>query len=523
MNRSFTIIFLIVSSLFSACQSSNSANQVDNSPPVNVETFPVPASEINLAKPLEISKNPKDVALCEKVNQIIEKSELANARWGVIAISLKDGRIVCGRDERKLFNPASIQKVLTAIVALDKLGADYRWKTSVYAAKPIENETVDGDLTIYGGGAPDFNDAGLENLAAQLQAKGLKQVKGNIVGDESYFKGDNLGDGWTWNDVQWYYGAEASALSFKENELDVYMQDGKPVSSNDLAQIENALQPKQPDKIEGFGIKRGLEDNQIYVWGNGEKASGRMSVANPTRWIAKLFRAALEKKGIVVQGEVKSVNWRSKDKLNVEASVELAAVESKTLGEVIIRMNKHSANIYGELILRTLGKNFGDSAPDEIKQLQDVRGDDAAGTAVIKKFLKENKVSTDEIQIHDGSGLSRLDFITPEAFGRALIYAAQSKFADVFINSLPIAGTDGTLGGRLSRVKGKIIAKTGSVTFVNSLAGYAMSEDNEVLTFAIIGNNITKKSDVSHIVDAIAASLVEKSSEKKPDKEEKPK
>jgi len=523
MNKSLLIFVLVISLFSSACHSPNSANQTENSQPTNVESFSVPDSKVNLAKPLEISKNPKDVALCEKINQTIESSEFANARWGVIAISLKDGRIVCGRDERKLFNPASIQKVLTAIVALDKLGADYRWKTSIYAAKQIENGTLDSDLTIYGRGAPDFDENGLENLAAQLQAKGLKRIKGNIVGDESYFKGDNLGDGWTWNDVQWYYGAEASALSFKENELDVYMQDGKPIASSDFAQIESDLQPKQTDKIESYGIKRGLADNQIYVWGNGEKASGRMSVSHPPRWTAKLLKDALEKKGIVVEGDVKSVNWQSKDKLNVERNVELASVESKTLGEIIQRMNKNSVNIYAELILRTLGKNFGDSAPDEIKQLQDVRGDDSAGTAVVKKFLKENKVLTDEIQIHDGSGLSRLDFVTPEAFGRALIYAAQSKFADVFTSSLPIAGTDGTLSGRLGKVKGKILAKTGSIAFVNSLTGYAQTTENEVLTFAIISNNVTRKTDGSNIVDAIAADLVEQSSEKKTEKEEKPK
>ena len=522
MNRSFSTIFLIISLLFCACRSSNTANQAENSTPSNVETFPVPVSDINLAKPLEISKNPKDVAVCEKINQIIEQSELANARWGVIAISLKDGRIVCGRDERKLFNPASIEKTLTAIVALDKLGADYRWKTSVYASKPIENETLDGDLTIYGRGAPDFDEEGLENLAAQLQARGLKRVKGNIIGDESYFKGDSLGDGWTWNDVQWYYGAEASALSYKENELDVYTQDGKPVSSNDLAQIENALQPKPADKIESYGIKRGLADNQIYVWGYGDKSSGRMSVANPPRWIAKLLKDALEKKGITVEGNVKSVNWQSKDKLNVETNVELAAVESKPLGEVIVRMNKHSVNLYAELLLRTLGKNFGDTAPDEIKQLQDVRGDDAAGTSVIKKFLRENKVLTDDIQIHDGSGLSRLDFVTPEAFGRALIYAAQSKFSDVFINSLPIAGTDGTLGGRLGKVKGKVMAKTGTIAFVNSLTGYALTNEGEVLTFAVISNNVMKKSG-PNVIDAITINLVEQSSGENGDKKEKQK
>ncbi len=520
MNKSFLIAALTIF-LLSACLSSNSGNQTEDSQMPNEESSSIPVSDINLAKPLEISKNPKDAALCEKINRTIENSELANARWGVMAISLKDGRIVCGRDERKLFNPASIQKILTAIVALDKLGADYRWRTSVYAAREIENGTVNGDLTIYGRGAPDFDNGGLENIITQLQAKGLKRITGSIVGDESYFKGDSLGDGWTWNDLQWYYGAEASALSFGGNEIDVYMQDGKPVASSDYAQIKNDLQPKQVDKVESYGIKRGLADNQIYIWGSGEKASGRMSAANPARWTAKLFKDALEKKGITVEGDVKSVNWQSKDELNVETSVELASAESATLAEIVNKMNKRSVNLYAELLLRTIGKKFGDSAPAEIKQLQEVRGDDAAGTSVIVKFLRENKVLTDEIQIHDGSGLSRLDFVTPEAFGRALIYAAQSKFADVFTNSLPIAGTDGTLGGRLGKVKGKIYAKTGTISFVNSLAGYALAANGEVLTFAIISNNVTKKADGANIIDAIALKLVESSDGENGDKKEK--
>ena len=509
MNKAILILGLLSFALLPACFSSGNSNQVENSQPTNEETFSIPSSNINLAQPLIISKQPEDVALCEKINRIIEQSDLANARWGVIAVSLKDGRIVCGRDERKLFNPASIQKVLTAVVAFDKLGAEFRWRTSVYAAKAIENGILSGDLTIYGRGAPDFDGDSLENLVAQLQAKGLKQIKGNIVGDESYFTGDGFGDGWTWNDLQWYYGAEASALTYKQNEADVYMQNGAPVASSDYLQIQNDLQPRQADKSEGFGIKRGLGDNQIYIWGNGDKASGRMAVHNPTLWTAKTLKETLEKRGITVEGAAQSVDWKAKNKLIVENAVELAAVESVTLAEIVQRMNKRSVNIYAELLLRTLGKMFGEFAPDEIRQMQEVRGDNAAGTAVIKKFLRENKVAVDEIQIHDGSGLSRLNFVTPEAFARALVYAAQSKFSDVLINSLPIAATDGTLGGRLGKAKGKIYAKTGSITFVNSLAGYAQTPENEILTFAVISNNVTKKSGGANVVDAIAASLTE--------------
>lgn len=506
----FLAAFLFSFTVMSACFS-----RVENKPPEvsqdsNEIAFEIPAPNVNLAKPLEISRQPKDAALCDKINQTIEQSEFANARWGVLAVSLKDGRAVCERDARKLFNPASIEKTLTAIVALDKLGADFRFKTSVFAPKQIETDgTLDGDLTIYGRGAPDFDTEDLENLTNQLQAKGLRRITGNVIGDDSYFEGETLGDGWTWNDLQWYYGAEASALTFRENQAGVYMQDGKPIVSTDYLQLRGELQPKQDGETAAFGIERGLADNQIYIWGSGDKASGRVAVHNPALWTAKTFKEFLEKRGIIVGGEAKSVDWKTPDKLNVETAAELAAVDSKTLAEIVNRMNKHSVNLYGELILRTLGKKFGDTAPDESRQMQAVRGDDAAGAAVVKKWLTEKNVAADEIQIHDGSGLSRLDFVTPEAFVRALVFAAESNFADVFKDSLPIAATDGTLGGRLSKVKGKILAKTGSVTYVNSLTGYAQASDDEIFAFAIISNNVTRKSDSSRIIDQIAASFVD--------------
>ncbi len=510
----FLCTFLLFAVIFSACRSSESANQNSDISQSNAPSFDVPDSDINLAKPLIISQKAEDTALAKKIDETIEKSEFSNARWGVFVISLKDGRVVAARDAQKLFNPASIQKTLTSIVALDKLGADYRWKTSVYGASEIENGILDGDLTIYGRGAPDFDESGLENLAKQLQAKGLKQIKGSVVGDQSYFKGEDIGDGWTWNELQWHYGAEAGALTFKENKAEVYMKDGVPISSTDYLQISSELQPKQAGVTEAFGIKRGLADNQIYIWGNGDKASGRLAVHNAAMWAAKTFRELLQKKGIIVDGEAKSADWKSANRLTVENSVELAAVESVTLAEIVQRMNKRSINVYAELLLRSIGKNFGDSAPDESRQITEVRGDDSAGNAVIKKFLRENDVAANEIQIHDGSGLSRLNFVTPEAFGRALVYAAQSKFSDVFVGSLPIAATDGTLGGRLGKAKGKILAKTGSITFVNSLTGYAQSANGEIFAFAIISNNVTRKSDSSRTIDAIALSLTEEESEK---------
>ena len=520
------LLFSIVSLLsFSSCHWANQAKQNENPGEQNEQQYPdqttasfaIPPPDINLAKPLQLSTLPEDAALCGKINETIEKSEYANARWGVFVLSLKDGRIVCARDGRQLFNPASIQKTITSIVALDLLGADYRFKTSVFAANQIEPDgSLNGDLTIYGTGAPDFDGEALDNLISQLQAKGLKRVAGNVVGDDSYFEGINIGDGWTWNDLQWHYGAESSALSFKENQAAVYMDtDGKPKTSNDLLEIRGEIKPTQSGQTEAFGVQRGLDNNQTYVWGNGKKAYGRLSVHNPALLTAKTLKESLEKKGITVDGEFKSIGWQTEYKLEPANAVELAAVTSKPLGELVQRLNKNSVNLYGELLLRTIGKKFGDTAPDESREIQELRGDDSAGASVIKKWLREKNVAVEDIQIHDGSGLSRLDFVTPEAFARALVYAAKSNFGQVFAASLPIAGTDGTLGGRLWNVKGKIMAKTGTITFVNSLAGFAQATDSEVYAFSIIANNITRKKDATRIIDKIAQSFVDVNNKEK--------
>jgi D-alanyl-D-alanine carboxypeptidase/D-alanyl-D-alanine-endopeptidase (penicillin-binding protein 4) len=474
--------------------------------PAGQTNFEVLPPNINLTRPLEVSQRPEDVQLAKEIEQMIENSEFANARWGIFVVSLRDGRVLVAKEAQKLFNPASTQKILTSIVALDKLGADFRWETRIFSKSRIENGILNGDLILYGQGAPDLSDEGIENLANQLKAKGLTKIKGNIIGDESYFKGDNIGDGWTWNEIQWYYGAEASALSVNLNYVNVGLQNGKPQASNAVMQVSGEIKPAQD--LESVGVKRELGANQVYFYGEGKTLDVRIAVQNPALWAAKILKDTLQKKGVGVDGEAKSADWKSTEKFAPEATTELARVESKTLGEIVRKMNKDSVNLYAELILRTLGKRFGESAPDENPKMQKVRGDDAAGASVIKKWLTENNIATEEIKIHDGSGLSRLDLVTPEVLGRALIFAAQSKFADIFRNSLPVAGTDGTLRGRLGRASGKVVAKTGSIMYVNTLAGYAVNP-RETLAFVILCNNQTRRNDSLIVVDEIALKLTE--------------
>jgi serine-type D-Ala-D-Ala carboxypeptidase/endopeptidase (penicillin-binding protein 4) len=500
-NSRFKSLVLLPIVFITACfNQQTTQTQTPETPPTEVVSVPV--SNVKLADKLTISKLPEDVAIQNKISQTIDSSEFANARWGIIAISLKDGRIVAANDAQKLFNPASIQKTLTSMVGLDKLGGDFRWKTQILAEQNIENGTLNGDLILYGQGSPDFDDEALQNLFNQLQTKGLKRVKGKIIGDESYFKGDKIGDGWTWNELQWYYGAEASALTFNENQTNLSLQGGKLKVSDDFVTAKGEV--KSVQDIEAVGVKRELGENEVYVWGNANALDARISVSHPALWASKKLKEKLEKAGIAVEGEAVKSNW--KDNINREKFIELAKVESKTLAEIVRKMNKDSVNLFAELILRTLGKKFGSEAPDENPKFQKLRGDDSAGASVIVKWLKGNKLADEETKIHDGSGLSRLDFISPETFGRALVFANQAKFAEIFKNSLPIAGVDGTLRGRLRGEK--VAAKTGSMTYINSIAGYATSSKGESYAFAVVINNETRKADSTETIDSIIKTLL---------------
>src|SRR5437870_6348501 len=170
----------------------------------------------------------RNPTLAREIDRLIDESGLAQARWGVVVKSMADGRIVYSRNGDKLFTPASNMKIYTTSVALDLLGADYRWRTSVYADKqPDQNGVIEGDLILYGRGAPDLlsfrkgSVPSLADLADQLYQRGVRRVRGNVIGDDSHFRGNAYGDGWQWTDLQWYFGAEPSALTVDANAFEL--------------------------------------------------------------------------------------------------------------------------------------------------------------------------------------------------------------------------------------------------------------------------------------------------------------
>src|SRR5882724_10890320 len=222
--------------------------------------------------------------LARRINSAIDESELNTARWGIYVISMSDGSMLYERDGDKLFTPASNMKIYTTGVALDLLGVDYRWRTSVYAnSKPDASGHVSGDLILYGRGAPDLvasskdeNRGSLAKLADDLYARGVRSVTGNVIGDESYFRGDPLGDGWQWTDLQWYFGAEASALSINGNEVDINFVPASKAAGESTVRtsdtegyitVQNRMSAAADSSARStIGVHRGLSDNNIEVW-----------------------------------------------------------------------------------------------------------------------------------------------------------------------------------------------------------------------------------------------------------------
>ena len=470
----------------------------------------------------------KSATLAQSIEQAITASSFADARWGVYILSLKDGHVLYSRNGDKLFTPASNMKLYTTAVALDLLGGDYRWRTSVYADTPPDGGgTLKGNIVLYGRGAPDLvsetekeNTNSLSELANLIVQRGVKRITGNVIGDESYFRGEPIGDGWQWNDLQWYFGAEASALTINANQVDVSI--APPEKSAALPSFKTsdstgfvnlvpsmaAVKSGSPFKL---GIQRGLSDNQVRIWGefpSGSKGYGvQLAVHNPALWAARLFLEALKKRGIKIDGQAEARDWRvpAAERFDPAKSDELAFVTGKNLLEITKLTNKHSNNLYAELLLRTLGRERAPMIAEASSGRE--RGDEEAGEAIIRVWLAGNGVSTNGLAIHDGSGLSRLDLVTPEATARLLMAMWRASSGQQFRETLPVAATDGTLIGRLKGLEKQLSAKTGALTYDNSLSGYLLEKSGETLAFSIMCNDQTASGSSVRVIDEIAQIL----------------
>ncbi len=484
-------------------------------------------------QPVRVGSPTRTIAeLQTRVAQVLNKPELAAAMVGIKVTSLETGKVLFEENASKLLRPASNMKLYTVAAALDRLSPDYRFVTSVYAAaRPDAAGILHGDLTIYGRGDPSiaarFNSGdyfkGINDLASQIAATGLKRVEGDLVGDETYFTGPRYGAGWNWEDLQWWYGAEVSALTVNDNALDLSVKPGSAVGApavistgppDPLLAIVNRVVTGARGSRRELALHRGLGTDALEIQGtiplDDRGYTAGVGISHPGLLFVYLLRSSLAQRGVVFTGKSRTVpapayvNGTTIPKPN--GSIEIASMKSPPLSLIAAHTLKPSQNLYTELILRTLGRVVPPSpgSPDVIRTSEE------AGLEIVKTFLREAGVNTIGLALNDGSGLSRNDMITAEASVQLLTYMSRHRYASVFREALPIAGVDGTLRNRMkgTAAQNNVRAKTGSLSSASSLAGYVTTAGGENLVFSIMVNNYPVDMDARSLcIDPITVLL----------------
>jgi D-alanyl-D-alanine carboxypeptidase/D-alanyl-D-alanine-endopeptidase (penicillin-binding protein 4) len=481
-------------------------------------------------------------SLAARLAAHIAQPRFAPAAWGVKVVSLDSGKTIFENNAEKYFSPASNAKLYTCALALDRLGADYKIKTSIYAtAQPDTGGTLKGDLTIYGRGDPtiaarlnDGNyDKPLESFIAQIKAAGVQHIEGDLIGDESYFNTPPLGAGWEWDDLQEYYGAEVSALSIHDNSLDVFVKPadrtGLPCKITTGPAINyltfiNRTQTVAKGAPTTITYYRPVGENIIYVSGrlavdNAKGYQTSIAVHNPALLFVTLLKDALAKNGITVKGRVRTIDWKYREvtPLDLSKFVELGSIDSPPMKDIVREVLKPSQNLYAQLCLLQVGvqpSNPGSQSPainakpasttskQPAKNIAKTpepipdtdyqqRTTEERGVEALKAFLDEAGIKKGDVLLEEGSGLSRRDVITPNATIALLRFMHKHKLAEIYRDGLPVAGVDGTLKNRMKDTvaAGNVRAKTGTLRYVYTLSGYVTSASGEKLAFSIMLNN----------------------------------
>ncbi len=458
-------------------------------------------------------------ALQAELDEILADPAFHNANWGAMVQSVETGEVLYRQHARKLFMPASNVKLVTGAVALTQLGAEHRFRTRIRACGEIDQDGVlQGDLVVLGGGDPTisqrFGDGDPLRIfrawSDSLRSRGIRRIEGNLVGDDDLFDDVHIGPGWAWDYLGNAYAAEIGALLFNEGALRINVVPGRFQDSSASVSLEP---PTAFIELRGgvntvsdstgvtLGVVRPPFSNRAEmrgtIWVGADSSTLYIAPHDPTLYFVTVLRETIQEHGVEVAGDAVD---RDSLRGDCDPSETLFVHESPELGEILRLLFKESQNQVAEMLLRYMGAVRTDT------------GSVATGRRVVTQELTSWGIPEDSYIYYDGSGLSRYNYIAPEAVVRLLRTMSRRDEFEVFYDALPIAGVDGTLQNRMkgTKAEGNARAKTGFISNARALSGYVTTQDGELLAFSIIANNFdTPVRPVEYVQDLVVERLAD--------------
>ncbi|ETK20358.1 putative penicillin-binding exported protein [Pseudomonas sp. FH4] len=448
----------------------------------------------------------------QALDRLLADPALAGASVSLMVRDARSGSTLYQHNPRTRLVPASSLKLLTTAAAMDVLSPQYRFSTQLLSNGRQQGARLMGNLYLRGLGDPTIQWADYQALAAKLAGKGIRQVTGDLVFDDSWFDAERLGVDWAHDDEDKYYGAQISALTVSPNAdfdagtLIVTARApaaiGQAVSvslspATDYVQLSN-LAVSGPGN--SYGLNRQHGSNLLRLSGAlqpGTQSRQWVSVWEPTQLVANLFERALAEQGITVQGR------RVIGGVSPEVATVLAVHESAPLQELIRPLLKLSNNSMAEALLKAMGRKQANA------------GTAAAGVVAVADFLRRQGMDPATLNQVDGSGLSRRNLVSAQNFTDLLLAMGKQPWFNAWYDALPIAGNPDRLNGgslryrlRGTAAQDNLQAKTGSMGGVSSLTGYITDAGGRRLVFSMLTNNyVVEGSRIKALEDRLATIL----------------
>jgi D-alanyl-D-alanine carboxypeptidase/D-alanyl-D-alanine-endopeptidase (penicillin-binding protein 4) len=423
-----------------------------------------------------------------RLDSLMSRGGLRGAKVSALVVRVADGQVLYSRSPDRALIPASNMKVLTALAALATFGPTHRFETVLLADRAPDVAGSVGDLAVKGGGDPVLNSEDWWRMAADLRRTGLRQVRGDLLVDDTHFDSEFWHPGWGKVSSRAYH-APIGALTANYGAFFVNVIPG--ARANDAVRVE--VDPPIPYlEISNLAVtgsrraKRSLSVDRATRAGGGETVRVRgavragddpdlfpRSVADPALYAGEVFKMQLEANGISVAGSVRRASCDP-------YGHELMRFEGRQLADIVRLFMKYSNNSIAETLVKAMGAE-GSATP----------GSWQSGLVEMRRQLLTLGLDGDAMHFVDGSGLSPENRLTPRLLVQALQLASNSfELGPELVTSLPLAGRDGTLAKRAYGAIGHVRAKTGllSSNKVTSLSGFAQLRDGERVAFAILVN-----------------------------------